>query len=108
MKTRFVVLAMVLVTVFFLFFIKQIEFNSDQADYRLDSAQQSIESLMLKNKIYRDSIGTIVDSLVTARTVVIEKIKPVIVPVKYDGLENKQLEIEMVKVYMRRDTSKYF
>lgn len=108
MKTRFIVFALLLVTGVFLFLINKVDFEEDRAEYRLDSAQQSIEALMLKNKIYKDSIGTIVDSLVTARTVVIEKIKPVVVPVKYDGLESKQLEIEMLKAYKRRDSVKYF
>lgn len=81
--------------------LSKIDDYSDKIQ-RLDSIQVSLERILIESKRERDSLIRATDSISGARRVIIEKIKPVVVPVVYDGLSNKQLEHEMVKAFIER------
>lgn len=77
--------------------------ENEKTEQRLDSAKKAIDDFLWRSRLERDSLNCVIDSIARSRKVVIEKIKaiPVIIPNNYDGLTNKQLEKEMLDVYIR-------
>jgi hypothetical protein len=98
-----IILTIVLAILLHSLYISHVEsVEYDKKIQKIDSIKTSLERILLLSEQKRDSLNERIDSIAKTKRIIIEKIKPVIVPVKYDGLSNKQLEREMIKAYHER------
>lgn len=97
-----ILIVLIVILVENMYHSRQLVKEHDNKIQKIDSIKASLERILLLSEQERDSLNNSIDSISKTKKVIIEKIKPIIVPIKYDGLSNKQLELEMIKAYNKR------